>query len=114
MKIKKLVLKFYDEDADAVKWMHVCYISSALYNEFLDKMHITKEEFADYISDWFFKDFGLRINMSTKRDLNILKATVKEKYRAIFPTIYNNTKIDSQGWLRVWLSQKMEEELKNV
>ncbi len=108
------MLKVYDEDEDKVKWSHVCYIGSVLYNTFLEKMDASKEEFADYIADWFYQDFGLRLTMSTKRDLNILKATIKERYRTIFPTIYNNTKIDSQGWVRVWLSQKMEEELKNA
>lgn len=114
MRTKKLVLKLFNEDKDKVEWAHICYIGSELYNTFLEKMKISKEEFADYIADWFKQDFGLNITMTTKRDLAILKATVKEKYRAIYPTIYNNTEIDVHGWLRVWLSQKMEEELKNV
>ena len=114
MKVKKLMVKLYDEDADRVRWFHVCYIGEKLYETFLAEKKIDSVQFADYIADWFRRDFGNEISMTTKRDLNIIKGVVKEKYRAVFPEIYNNTKIDSQGWVRVWLSEKMEGELKNV
>lgn len=114
MKVKKLMIKLLDEDSGRVRWFHVCYIGSKLYNLFLQEKQIDSIQFADYIADWFNKDFGQHITMTSKRDLNIVKGVVKEKYRVIFPSIYNNTQIDSQGWVRIWLSEKMEEELKNV
>lgn len=113
MRVKKLMVKLFDEDDGKVKWLHVCYIGSKLYDTFLEEKHIDSIQFADFIADWFNKDFGQHITMTTKRDLNILKGVVKERYRVIFPAIYNNTEIDSQGWVRVWLSEKMEGELKN-
>ena len=114
MKVKKLMVKLLDEAEGKVRWFHVCYINTTLYETFLAEKHIDSVQFADYIADWFRKDFGNEITMTTKRDLTIVKGVVKEKYRAIYPEIYNNTKIDSQGWVRVWLSEKMTEELKNV
>ena len=113
MRVKKLMVKLFDEDSGKVKWLHVCYIGSKLYDTFLEEKHIDSIQFADFIADWFNKDFGQHITMTTKRDLNILKGVVKERYKVIFPAIYNNTEIDSQGWVRVWLSEKMEGELKN-
>lgn len=114
MRTKKLILKLLDNNTGKMKWFHVCYIGERLYKTFLTKMDIEPYEYADYIADWFKQDFGVDITMTTKRDLCILKGTVKERYRALYPTIYNNTDIDTQGWVRVWLSKKMEEELKNV
>lgn len=114
MQVKKLMVKLFDEESERIRWFHVCYIGRKLYNAFLEEKHIDSVQFADFIADWFNKDFGQHITMTTKRDLNILKGVVKEKYRVIFPAIYNNTEIDNQGWVRVWLSEKMEEELKNV
>lgn len=114
MRVKKLMLKVLDEDIGKEKWVHICYIGSVLYNSFLQTFGINSVEFADYVSLWVKQDFNLSLNMSTKRDVAIMKATICEKYRVLYPTIYNNTTIDTQGWVRVWLTQKMEKELKNV
>lgn len=114
MRVKKLMLKLLDEEDGKVKWFHLCYIGSKIYNTFLKTMDIDSVEFADYIADWFKEDFGLDITMTTRRDLNILKGTVKEKYRVLYPTIYNNTDVDIHGWVRVWITQKMEKELKDA
>lgn len=112
MRVKKVMLKLLDEDTGKLKWFHLCYVGSSLYNDFLRTVDTDSIGFADYIADWMKKDFNLDLTMTTKRDLNILKAVVVDKYKTLFPVIYNNSEIDTNGWLRVWLMQKMEDELK--
>lgn len=112
MRVKKVMLKLLDEDTSKLKWFHLCYVGSSLYNDFLRTFDTDSIGFADYIADWMKKDFNLDLTMTTKRDLNILKAVVVDKYKTLFPVIYNNSEIDTNGWLRVWLMQKMEDELK--
>lgn len=114
MKVKKLNLKLLDEDSGKVKWFHLCYISEELYNTFCEKFDVDAVSFSDYVSDWMKLDFNMNLTMTTRKDLCIMKEVVKNKYMELYPTIYYNTKIDTHGWVRVWISQKMEAELKNV
>ena len=112
MRVKKIVLKLLDEDTNDLKWFHLCYVGSSLYNNFLKTFDTDSIGFADYIADWLKKDFNLDISLTTKKDLNILRAVIVDKYKRLFPVIYNNSDIDINGWIRVWIMQKMEEELK--
>ena len=114
MRTRKLQLKVFNETTNRIEWTFLCDIGSKLYLTFLEKTGVSKEEFADYVADWFKQDFGIDLTMTTKRDTAILKAVVKEKYRVIYTYIYNNIGADESAWLRVWLSQKIEEGLKNV
>lgn len=114
MKTKQLRMYLFDEDAEKVKWMYVCDIGAKLYNTFLRKMGIDEKQFSDYVADWFKVDFGFNFAMSTRRDLAILKGSVKERYKILYPSIYANTDITPEGWVRIWISEKMERELKNI
>ena len=112
MRIKKVMLKLLDEKTGNIKWFHLCYVGSNLYDDFLKTFKTDSIGFSDYIADWVKKDFNLDLAMTTKKDLNILRAVVVDKYKTLFPVIYQNSDIDTNGWLRVWLMQKMEDELK--
>ena len=47
MRVKKLMVKLFDEDDGKVKWLHVCYIGSKLYDTFLEEKHIDTEKYAE-------------------------------------------------------------------
>lgn len=106
------MLKLLDEQTEELKWFHLCYVGSSIYNDFLQTFNTDSIGFADYIADWIKQDFNLDLTMTTKRDLNILRAVVTDKYKTLYPIIYQNSDIDTNGWIRVWVMQKMENELK--
>lgn len=112
MRVKKIMLKLLDEQTEELKWFHLCYVGSSIYNDFLQTFNTDSIGFADYIADWIKQDFNLDLTMTTKRDLNILRAVVTDKYKTLYPIIYQNSDIDTNGWIRVWVMQKMENELK--
>lgn len=114
MNVQKVLIKILDEDTEKIVWAHVCYVKKDLYLKFLDTFGIGRLEVADFLSKWAKEDFSQDLTMTLKRDLKILKSLVMDKYSRLCPTIYNNNMIDIHGWMRVWMTEKMEKELKKL
>lgn len=112
MELKKIQIKVIDSKTDKMSWEHISYVSAELYDRFLKEMDCSREEFARYVAKWAYQDFNYKTTMAYKQDITILKSLVRERYRSIYPNIFIDGNTDRQGWMRTWLSKKMEAELK--
>lgn len=108
----KVLIKVLEERSDKLVWEHVCYVPRDVYLDFLRSKNIERFEIADYMSRWARIDFNIDLSMTTMRDLQILKALIRDKYQTVYPYISRNSKTDHQGWTRVWMTQHIEKELK--
>jgi hypothetical protein len=107
----KLLIKI--DSGDTNKWVHLCYIPEKICNSY-------KEKYPDYASDlrgtiarWSKEDFGKEIIVETAEDLETLKGAVKEFCKEAYSDIYLEQVTDRQGWMRVWITRKMKEDLSN-
>ena len=50
--------------------------------------------------------------MTRAQDITVLKELILDKYSKIFPYLSRPSKTDRQGWIRVWLSEHMEREMR--
>lgn len=110
-KYVKLVIKVLDNTDQKVKWVHLCYLQQDLYELFCNRNNYHPADFNDIISRWCKEDFEMDTSMSSTKDIYILKAVIKDYYRRAHPEIYVDNAIDRQGWLRVWMTRKMKEDL---
>jgi len=108
----KVTLPVLDERINKTHWIHICYLNRNLYLTFLQKMGCTRAEVADFMAKWAKKDFNMNLSMSCVRDIAILKELIRDRYRIAHPNIFLNTSTDRQGWFRIWMTEKMERELK--
>lgn len=108
----KIVIKVVNEAHDRAEWTHISYIDKVLYDKFMKKEHIESIELNDYLSRWVKEDFNIDLAMSSKNDIRVLKELVKDFYKRAHPELYIESHTDRQGWLRVWLTKKIKEELK--
>ncbi len=92
------------------KWIHLCYIESDLLQKFLGA---TKKSLNEYITLWCKEDFNVDFEVTTPEDLYHLKAMIKEHYKKTYPEVVLDAKTDRQGWTRVWVTNKMKEEVEN-
>lgn len=112
-KLKKILLKVINDSTDNFEWVHLAYADEELYLRFLQEMNCSRIEFANYVSKWVVEDFNLSLTMAHKNDISIVKKLVKDRYQKAHPyLVTNNGNTDRQGWMRVWVSKKMDEELK--
>lgn len=112
MSLKKVLIKVINDETDKFEWCHIAYTNEELYTSFLQDMDCSRLEFANYVSKWVYEDFNLELTMAHKNDILILKELVKDRYSKAHPHLYIKSGTDRQGWIRVWLSKKMEEEIK--
>lgn len=113
--LKKVMLKVVHEERHAKKralWTPLCYVNSSIYNTFFSVFKIEKSDLCDFISKWVQEDFNLTFDFTKKNDMRILKELVSDKYRILYPYIYYSDLIDGNGWVRVWISEKMGKEIK--
>jgi hypothetical protein len=111
---KKLLLKVCEQTPfgnKIEKWVHVCYVDSQLHKEILEKYPAFGNQFNELLSRWCMEDFQVRLNMTTWEDLLLLRELVKKHYKDAYPDIYNPSETDRQGWMRVWVTKKMKEEI---
>ena len=110
MKIKVLI-KCIDELDDNYKWMHLCYADYNLYQTFLKTMGISRKDLSVYISKWVKQDFNYDTSMSYRNDIFILRQLIRENYKIAYPELVIDSETDRQGWLRVWLTKHMKQEI---
>lgn len=109
--LTKMLIKVVNESHDRAEWTHISYVDEALYKKFIEEKHIETTDLNDYLSRWAHEDFNAQLAMSSKNDIIVLKELVKGFYRRAHPEIFIDSPTDRQGWLRVWLTKKMKEEL---
>lgn len=109
--LSKVLIKVVNEKSERVEWTHISYIDKDLYKRFFEKESIETTDLNDYLSRWVKEDFNVNISMSSKNDIRVLKELVKDFYRRAHPELFIESVTDRQGWLRVWLTKKIKEEL---
>lgn len=110
--LAKVLIKVVNESHDRIEWTHISYIDEGLYKRFLEEKNIETSDMNDYLSRWAKEDFNIELSMSSKNDIRVLKELVKDFYHRAHPELYIESPTDRQGWLRVWITRKMKEELK--
>ena len=105
----KILLKINDAETDAPKWVHLCYADENLYNTYLFLQSDEYKCMNPTLSDWAKEDFNVDLSMNSIEDIATLKQLVKEAYREKYPEIYRDSPTDRQGWLRIWVNNKMKE-----
>lgn len=83
-------------------WVHFCYVDD-MYKDSIEKP-------MDKIRSWAYKDFGIE-NLETMKELTNLKETIRNSYREKYPELFRESSVDTQGWVRVWFTQHLKEEL---
>lgn len=108
----KLLLKLYDDKAEQYKWVHLCYIPDKLFHQYKENKPEAFGNMNKTLARWVKEDFDRDMFVVTAVELEILKNLVKEQCKEMYPEIFiadQNT--DRQGWLRVWVTRKMTEDL---
>lgn len=105
-------IKVIDDSTGEYAWVHMCYVGTDVYLRFLKTLDCSRKEVADYVCKWLKQDFNYKTTMTHSNDILILKSLVRDFYKKAYPSLFLDTgKSDRQGWLRVWVTKKMEEEL---
>ena len=107
----KVLLKVLDENKDELVWEHLCYAPQDLYIDFLTRKDIERADLAEYICRWAKEDFNIDLPMSTYQHIKILRELVQDKYLTVYPHFAVKNRTDRQGWMRVWICDKMKKEL---
>ena len=114
-KLIKVMVKVLNEDRDELRWEHLCYAPALLYLKFLTVKDIERFELAEYLSKWAMFDFNIDLQMTKSSDLALLKELIVNRYKKMFPYLarsFNDSHVDHQGWVRIWLADHMERELR--
>ena len=111
-KLAKILIKLLVNDTDNVyKWVHLCYLPKKLYEQYSKEKHEDVVNLNKTLSRWATQDFDKEVSVITQKDLENLKELVKDYCKEAYPDVYLEQSTDRQGWLRVWISKKMKEEL---
>lgn len=111
MDLAKIQVKI-QKDNSAV-WVHFCYVPVEVKERF-DKYVNTNNFYSNYwIAQWAYNEFNL-MEIDTPEGMSALKEAIKNKYRERYPELYVESNTDKQGWLRVWYTENMERELREI
>jgi hypothetical protein len=102
--MKKIHIKLFDGRRNQNFWFHFCYIQRELWDEFKERFKVGNMD--AQIKLWIAQDFGLVV--LHMNDLHEVKNLIKERYSELYPDIYLESEGDRQGWVRVWLTDKMK------
>ena len=109
--LSKLLIKLFTDECKGYKWIHLCYIPEELLTEYREKCPENLKDFNVTITRWCNEDFNSDVAVTTQSALDELKSLVRAKYQQEYPDIFLNQPTDRQGWLRVWITTKMKEDL---
>ena len=104
----KILVKVSADDNNDPRWVHLCYIDKQLYEAFIEN-HGGIDK--DFICKHCKEDFDFDLKLCTDKDLSTLRDLVKDHYSKKYPEIYLESPTDRQGWLRIWVTNKIKEEL---
>lgn len=110
-KYSKILIKVLDTSTRKVRWVHFCYIERELYNRFMYEKGLRNIDMNEILCRWCKEDFNIDVAMSSTKDLYILKTVVMDFYKRAHPDLFWESRTDRQGWLRVWVTRKIKEDL---
>ena len=100
--LKKVQFKLGDGS-----WVHFCYVDSELKGDFVT---VSDESLAPWVKRWAEEDYNLS-QVDTPEELAELKEAIRQEYQEKYPELFLPSRTDNQGWVRVWLTQHIKEEL---
>lgn len=113
LELSKFMLKIRKKTEN--EWVHFCYVPFSTREAFYAKVSVKGWLNNEWVRHWAKNDFGLK-TIDTVNGLVELKQAIKdwasEKYPEIYEKNYDGA-LDKQGWIRVWVTQHMEEEIEN-
>ena len=107
----KMVIKVSDPVIGGVHWVHLCYVERELYLQYLKEMDITSNDLNEVLSRWVKENFKIDLPIKSVKDLEVLRNFVKDYYKQTYPDLYIESPTDNQGWMRVWVTKRMKEDL---
>ena len=107
----KVLIKLHNDQDNTNKWVHLCYIPKELYDVYTTTKSQEFINLNETLSRWAKEDFEEEFSIITAEDLDKLKSLIKEFCKNTYPDVYLEQSTDRQGWLRVWISKKMKEDL---
>lgn len=108
---KKIQFRLLEDTGE--KWVHFCYVSEELKEEFDEKVGRLQRTANYWAIKWAMEDFGIS-QVDTQEQLLDLKERIKNMYKDKYPELYIDSSTDSQGWLRVWYTNHMMKELEYI
>lgn len=108
----KLLLKISNPEDNGEKWVHLCYVDTDIYEEFI-KSQSSDTSLNDILSSWCKEDFGVTLPLQTTEALATFRMLVKNHYRTTYPDVFRDSETDRQGWTRIWVTNKMKEAVEN-
>ena len=109
-KMRKVIVKVLKDNE--VQWVHFSKISASLYKKFLRVTESDPCELNEYLSKWCKEDFEVTLRMYRYSDIYHLKKAIIERYSAVYPELCESPDMGVMvGWVRMWLSQHMKEEI---
>ena len=112
-KTVKLVFRLLNEEKNELEYTHFCYIEKRLLDYYMRFRGFRfRNEIANDVTDWIHHDFNIELPMTTKKHLIIFRQLIVDKYKTLYPQIFRGDVKNVSGWIRVWLSEHMERELK--
>lgn len=93
-------------------WAHFCYVNPEIFEAFLAVTNTKRTQMKKWLTKWAEEDFNWVIDFSEFSHIKLLKALVIDKYRRIYPHLYYNNAVDTHGWMRCWVSEKMGKEIR--
>ena len=109
---KKLLLKVIRNKE--ICWVHLCYVSKKVYDNFFRVTGCEKNEFGAYLSKWAREDFKITLSMATYEDMLKLEKLVEDRYKYEYSELYSGEAQETirvTGWLRRWLTYHMKLEV---
>jgi hypothetical protein len=102
--VKKIQLRLFDGRRNQNFWFHFCYIPRELWIQCKDTLGIANLD--SQVKLWINQDFGLDIVHMD--DMYKVKQCIKDMYSKRYPEVFLDSDSDRQGWVRVWLTEKIK------
>jgi hypothetical protein len=112
MSSSKFQIKIKQPDK-SYNWVHFSYVPSSLKLQFDKWVNGRGWLTNQWLNRWAADEFGLG-RIDKPEDLQALRIAIKDKYKKLYPEIFIASDTDFQGWSRVWVADRMKQELKGV
>jgi hypothetical protein len=109
---QKVLIKVIDDETDKFSWVHICYADKRVYLAFLERLSCDRKDFAEWLSKWAKEEFNVELPMTHTNDIIVLKKLIRDRFKRAHPMLFIESNTDHQGWIRIWVTRKMMEELK--
>lgn len=107
---RKIMLKV--DRGGSIVWVHLCYVNPEILEVFLKVTGTKQRQMVKWITRWTEEDFNWVIDFTEYSHIKLLKELVIDKYRRVYPHLYYNNAVDTHGWMRCWISEKMGKEIR--